>query len=154
MTNPKIPPLEPVSTLIASLESHKAVAAIGGSGLLASLGLVDTVRDWDVTSDAPTSVVVEALKAEGLTARFETDRGGIYATRERLVVEAGGHGIDLLLGFAARTADGVVRFPTRVVGRWLGLPIADPVVWRDAYRAIGREERAILLDVWLARGSD
>lgn len=36
--------------------------ALGGSGLLLSLGLVDRVGDWDLTTDAPLERVEAALQ--------------------------------------------------------------------------------------------
>ncbi|WP_256369283.1 hypothetical protein [Thermaerobacter sp. FW80] len=33
---------------------------LGGSGLLASLGLIDRVRDWDLVTDAPVERVMAA----------------------------------------------------------------------------------------------
>jgi hypothetical protein len=48
---PRTPPFQVVSQVLAALRRHGAEAAIGGSGLLAALGLVDQVRDWDVTTE-------------------------------------------------------------------------------------------------------
>jgi hypothetical protein len=127
------------------------VTAIGGSGLLASLGLVEEVHDWDLTTDAPTHSVVEALRSAGWPFRNATVRDGVYATRDRFAVEGADHEVDVLVGFAAYDGDQVVHLPTRVTGHWNDLPMADPVVWARAYRLIGRTDRAALLDEWLRR---
>ena len=46
------PPLRPLLVLVERLERAGIVVALGGSGLLATLGLTDAVRDWDLTTDA------------------------------------------------------------------------------------------------------
>ncbi|SDS78723.1 hypothetical protein [Microlunatus soli] len=146
----QMPPLDDVRAVIEALEANGAVAAVGGSGLLAAIGVVDTIRDWDVTTEAADKVVVDALSSVGLPYRDAAMRDGVYATRQRFLVDAGDHEIDVLVDFSAHSPDGVVHFPTRVTRRWHGLPIADPEVWADAYRRMGRRERAELLDRWLA----
>jgi hypothetical protein len=49
---PALPPLEPLRAVLARLEAAGVPHALGGSGLLAALGLVERVNDWDVTCDA------------------------------------------------------------------------------------------------------
>lgn len=145
---PKLPPIAPMLAVLEALAAEGAVAAVGGSGLLAALALEDEVHDWDVTTEAPVEAVRKALLAIGLAFRADTDREGRYATRERFVVEEGP--VDVLVGFAIRTEDGVQELPTRVTGTWRGLPLADPAVWALAYRLLGRTEKADLLDAWLS----
>jgi len=57
----RTPALSVVAAVVDALQARGAVAAVGGSGLLAALGLVDSVRDWDVTTDAETQTVEAAL---------------------------------------------------------------------------------------------
>lgn len=146
---PVVPPDAAVRRVLSALGARGIEAAIGGSGLLAALGLVDRVNDWDVTTDAPAEIVRAALDDTGLVYRAATVRDGTYATRERFVVATDDHEIDVIVGFAAIVDGRVVAFPTRVTGEWRGLPLADPAVWADAYRHIGRSERADLLRRWL-----
>ena len=61
-----VPSSAGVTAVVEALQGRAAVAAVGGSGLLAALGLVERVRDWDVTTDAPTRTVEEALRSTGL----------------------------------------------------------------------------------------
>lgn len=145
------PPTAAVSSVLAALAARGVEAAIGGSGLLAALGLVDRVRDWDVTTDAPAEVVRAALDDTGLPYRSAAVRDGVYATRERYVVTAADHEVDVIVGFAVHdpAAASVAPLPTKVTGQWRGLPLADPAVWALAYRLIGRSDRAALLDRWL-----
>lgn len=141
-----LPPLGTVRAVIAALEDAKIVAAVGGSGLLAAYGLVDRVRDWDVTSDGDPEAVQNALTRAGVSFIRDTSSDDGFATKAWIHVNGGDHEVDLLLGFAIRTDGEVVHLPTRVSRQWLGLPIADPVVWARAYRLLGRPDRASLLD--------
>ena len=143
------PPTRTVGRIVAELQSLRLPVAVGGSALLASLGLVTHVRDWDVTSEGEPAEVTSALDRLGLAWSASPAPERPFATRARFVVDADDHEIDVLVGFAAWDRDEVVPLPVHVTGTWLGLPIADPEVWARAYRLIGRAERAELLDAWL-----
>jgi hypothetical protein len=145
----RIPPLTVVTAVIAALQGYGAVAAVGGSGLLAALGLVTQVRDWDVTTDAPTETVEVALNSTGLTYTRSVAGDGQHATRARFAVVAEDHEVDVLVGFAIREGTHVVPLPTRITCSWRGLPMADPTVWLTAYRLLGRHDRADCLKAWL-----
>ncbi len=87
--------------VVSALQSEGAVAAVGGSGLLAALGLVDSVRDWDVTTDAATQTV-EAALAGVAGAVFSAAPAGEageagYATRARFIVHSEDHDVDVLV---------------------------------------------------------
>jgi len=142
------PPLSAVVAVLDALQARGAVAAVGGSGLLAALGLIGRVRDWDVTTDATTQAVQAALSATGLPVVVASAGQGGYATRARFAVRGVGHDVDVLVGFALRDHGHVVALPTRVTRIWRGLPIADPEVWLQAYRLLGRQDRAALLQRW------
>lgn len=126
------------------------MAALGGSGLLAALGLTGHVRDWDVTTDAGPHAVQDALAAAGIPCTPQPSGDGPYATRAKLRVDGGDNDIDLIVGFAIRTQGGIHHLPVRVTGHWRGLPLADPAVWAHAYHLIGRGEPAAAPDTWLA----
>lgn len=146
------PPLAAAGAVVDALQAQGAVAAVGGSGLLAALALIDRVRDWDITTDAPTPAVQAALSATGLPVVATAARDGRYATRARFVVRGAGHDIDVLVGFALRDQGQVVPLPTRITRIWHGLPIADPQVWLQAYRLLGRQDRVDLLQRWYRAG--
>jgi len=139
------PPVGTALRIVAALQERGLPVAVGGSALLASLGLVDRVRDWDITCEGDADEVAAALGALGLAWSAPASAGRPFATRARFVVDAGDHELDVLVGFAAWDGDTLVPFPVRRTGEWLGLPIADPQVWAQAYRLIGRPERAALL---------
>jgi hypothetical protein len=146
----EMPGTEVVRGVLGALGDAGIVAAVGGSGLLAALGLADRVRDWDLTTDADLGAVEAALTAAEIPYSPQQAHEGTWATRARLHVDGGDHDIDILIGFAIRAGETVHVLPTRVTGNWLGLPLADPVVWAQAYRLIERHNRAATLDAWLA----
>lgn len=137
------PPLGGVHRLVAVLQIASWRPAIGGSALLVALGLSDRARDWDVTVDAPADAVVGMLDRAGIAYRDVTRTDGIYASDRCLTLDGP---INLLVNFALRGPDGVERLPTRVTGCWSGLPLADPEVWARAYRLLGRDDKAELLE--------
>lgn len=148
-----LPPLGVVTRVVAALHARSLTPAIGGSGLLVALGLAEVANDWDVTVDAPQAAVAEALHAAGIAYRDGTGEGGVYATERRWVINGGDHEVDLLLGFALRGPAGVEQLPTRVSGRWRGLPIGDPAVWARAYLLLERPAKAEVLYSWLRSNS-
>ena len=150
MTSVATPPLGPVRAIIRALNRRDVHAVVGGSALLASLGLADEVRDWDVLTDATVDVVTAALDDAGVSFVDATTSDQTYASRCRLLVDAGNHSVDVIVGFALRTRDGaVIDLPASPGGRWRGLPMADPAVWELAYGLLGRQDRADLLTRWL-----
>ena len=142
--------MDVLRAVLAALDEVGVVAALGGSGLLAALGLVDRVRDWDVTTDADPDVVRSALDAHRLAHQAEPAGDGVFATTAHLRVDGGDHDIDLIVGFAVRVGDAVITLPTRVTSHWDGIPLGDPRIWAAAYRHISRHDRADVLDEWLA----
>ncbi len=143
-----IPGLAVVRRVVTSLEERGLDAAIGGSGLLAALGLTDVVRDWDVTTDGPASTVEAALGSAGFPYRECPAGEGDFASAARYVVDGGSHEVDVIVGFALRLDGRTVELPTRVSAMWCGLPLADPVIWEQAYRLLGDGRKADLLSRW------
>jgi hypothetical protein len=134
------PPTDTAVRIVAALRERGLPVAVGGSALLASLGLVDRVRDWDITCEGEPAVVTAALDRLGLAWTAPTSAGRPFARR----ASSSTPGITRSTCSWASppgTATGSSPFP----GEWRGLPIADPQVWAQAYRLIGRPERAALL---------
>ena len=144
------PPLEPVRSIVAALEQSGMPVALGGSAVLAWLGLTDRVRDWDVTVEGDPVEVARVLGRGGLEVDDRTSRDLPFASRARLTVDAEDHEIDVIVGFALRRGNEVVRVPVRVAGHWKGLPVAEPADWRLAYQLMGRFDRADALGAFLA----
>lgn len=146
----RLPDVSRARHVFAVLGEQGIVAALGGSGLLAALGLVSVVSDWDITTDAALPIVEHALESAGIVYQTkEVDSGSPYRSTALLVIDSGE--IDLIVEFAIRHEDEVVRLPTAITGHWLGIPVGDPRVWAQAYHLLGRSERADLLENWLMR---
>lgn len=147
----EIPDSTVVRQILDGLESHGLVGAVGGSGLLAALGLSQVVHDWDVTTDGAPSTVEIALIEAGHPYRSGSPGVGNFATTALYVVDALTHEVDVIVGFAVRSDGRRIELPTRVTGSWQGLPLADPSVWEQAYRMMGQTPKADLLASWLER---
>jgi hypothetical protein len=146
-----IPPLQTLIKLLQICDAGGVVAAVGGSALLGSLGLVDIVHDWDVTTDAATALVRAALDELALPVHDRTIHSPPYRSRRLLTVDSADHSIDVIVGFALLDGGGrVIELPTRVCGHWRGLPMGDPIVWQRAYTLLGRLDRAELLRTSIA----
>src|SRR5262245_2371184 len=70
------PPVGPLLDAVRRLEGAGLVVALGGSGLLAALGLESEARDWDLTTDAMPDDV--AARFAGITIE-RVGPGGIHA---------------------------------------------------------------------------
>jgi hypothetical protein len=129
------------------LHEHGITFALGGSGLLASLGLVDVVRDWDFTTDSPWEVVKPAM--EGLQYIL-IPPNRIFATEYLCQITLDGAVIEVMGRFAIHKASGekhAVR--TLINHNWNGVPVGCPQEWARAYELIGRPEKARLLRDYL-----
>ncbi len=146
-----IPDLTVVREILSCFDDHGIVGAIGGSGLLAALGLTQVVRDWDITTDGTPSSVERALVEVGYPYRCAPVGAGTFASAALYIVDAETHEVDVIVGFAVRIEGRRIELPTRVTGTWRALPLADPGVWEQAYRAIGETAKADLLRSWRHR---
>jgi hypothetical protein len=155
----RTPPVEGLRRITARLDAAGIAWAVGASGLLAALGLVDEVNDWDVQVEAdPESV--RALYPD-LPHVFH-GHGGCHADWKLAFAE---QHTELIPRFAFFVPGGVVRVRLMVSGTWRGLPIASPEGWACAYALMGeldepglrarRARRSELLFAHLAReGAD
>ena len=143
------PPLEALLVLVARLEAAGIGCALGGSGLLAALGLTGTAHDWDLTVDAS----LEQLVTLAGGWPFETaGSSGVHADA-KLVFPT--HSIEVIARFAFHGPRGVIRIPTVVTGRWRGVPLGSPEAWLAAYHLLERPaKRDLLLGHLRERGHD
>lgn len=144
-----MPPLDSILILQKALDGQGIDNVVGGSGLLASLELVAEVHDWDLVVDAQPAVVEQLLDELELPHRRKP-RSGIFHTDAAIEVDAGDHSIDVLVGFALDSTEGVIRIPARAGDRWRGLRMARAEDWVQAYRLLGREAQTRLLADHLA----
>lgn len=121
--------------------------ALGGSGLLYSLGLGQTVRDWDLMTEAPKEAVIAAL-AE-LPIEEITSGDYPYASRYKLLIHQEAIQVELFGSFAMHTEAGLCQLPTIVGASWHGVQVSSPEVWYVAYALMQRTEKAELLLAYL-----
>jgi hypothetical protein len=147
------PPFALLGSAIERLERAGIPVALGGSGLLAALGLANRVGDWDLTTDRPAEEVTAALSGEAsLLPGTLSGHDALHADHKLAFAEGV---LEIILGFAFFTPAGVVRIPTRVHERRDGLPLASPEGWAVAYHLLGREEKSRALFQYLeSRGAE
>ena len=130
------PPIDPLREIVECLAANGIECALGGSGLLAALGLESRVGDWDLTTDAPLEAVRTALECFGPS---HVGPNGIHADNKLVLA---GHETECIVRFSLRSGTGAVRIPTVVTGQWLGVPVGSPEAWMAAYALMGRREKA------------
>ena len=156
MSEIETPPIEPLLARLEGLSRAGLPHALGASGLLAALGLVDRVNDWDVTVSADVETLAAACGGLAFTRHGNS---GCHADH-KLTFDA--ERIELIANFAFFVPDGIVRIPTIVTRQWRGVPVGSPAAWAVAYALMGeledsprRRERAELLFGWMERaGAD
>jgi len=147
------PPFALLRSAIGGLERAGITVTLGGSGLLAALGLADRVRDWDLTTDAPAEAVTAALSGDPSMLPGTLSGNDALHADHKLAFADGA--LEVILGFAFFTPAGVVRIPARVSERRDGLPLASPEGWAVAYHLLGRGEKSRTLFQYLeSRGAE
>lgn len=141
------PDLSPALVVASALAKGQIPFALGGSGLLYSLGLVEQVRDWDFTTDAPLPDVAQALRDLQWHPSVHGDPP--FASAYRLSVVTAGPPVDLMGRFAIETDAGICQIPTVPAFAWNGLPMGSPEVWAVAYRLMRRHQKADLLSAYV-----
>src|SRR5262249_25473555 len=113
-----LPPVDPLRRITSRLDAAGIEWGVGASGLLAALGLVDQVNDWDVQVEADP----EAVRAifEDVPHSFH-GHGGCHADWKLAFDEAR---TEVIPRFAFFVPAGVVRVRLHVSRHWRGLPIA------------------------------
>jgi hypothetical protein len=135
--------------VVRRLEEGAMVVALGGSGLLGALGLGIEARDWDLTTDSAIDEV------EARLVGFEVERFGPSGLHADHKLRVAGGAIEIICGFAIHAGQGIVRIPTAVHARALGVPLGSPEAWAVAYALLGRKEKSERLMKWLAaHGAD
>jgi len=134
----ELPPIEPLRRITDRLDAAGIEWGVGASGLLASLGLVDRVNDWDVQVEAEPDVV-RALFSE-LSYEFH-GHGGCHADWKLAFADAR---TEVIPRFAFFAPAGIVHIRLSVSRHWRGLPIASPEGWACAYWLMGEFDEPAL----------
>ncbi|WP_226003149.1 hypothetical protein [Paenibacillus sp. BJ-4] len=117
--------------------------ALGGSGLLYSLGLTTSVSDWDVMTEATKDSVMNALQNYEVEETISGDYP--YGTEYKLLVHNKNPKVEIIGRLAIHTNKGLCRMPSISVSEWNGIQVASPEVWYVAYALMNRKEKADLL---------
>jgi hypothetical protein len=144
-------PLEAALEAVA-LRLHEAGVPflLGGSALLDALGLEVEVRDVDLMLRPEDRARFEAACAPWLVA-VTTEPGPVLTSAWKATLDVDGVEVEGLGGLGVR---GAAAAPFRGAGaRRYGaadVPLCDPGVWVDLYRAY-KPDKAALLETWLRR---
>jgi hypothetical protein len=149
------PPIESLQRVFSRLTRAGVPCALGASGLLASLGLVEHVGDWDITADGDVSAIA------GLFADLPHELAGNSGIHADHKVMLPGESAEVIVNFAFAVEGPVIRIPTLVRGTWNGVKMASPECWATAYWLMGeyegaprRRERAEMLFDYLEGRAD
>lgn len=125
--------------------------ALGGSGLLHALGLVEQVNDWDLLVECSKEKLLKVIQRYSWQEQSSGD--GLFASEYRIQVVP--ISIDFIGYFALRSSKGIVRLPLEkeeAEGKrngnrhtWHGISLSAPEIWYVAYKMMGREPKAELL---------
>lgn len=131
-------------TLVTSqLESSNIKYALGGSGMLLSLGLSDTINDWDIMTDAPKEQILKAL--QHFTIKETTGAEYPFGTEYKLAIHENDPQVEILGKFAIYNDQQLCKIPTIPATIWQGVQISAPEVWYVTYALMERTAKADLL---------
>jgi len=133
-----LPPMEPLRRLTARLDAAAMPWAVGASALLASLGLVDEVNDWDVQLETSPDELRAVFAGEDFTFH---GHGGCHADWKLAFAAAR---TELIAQFAFFVPGGIVKIPLHMSGSWNGLPMAGIEAWACAYSLMGELDEPVL----------
>lgn len=120
--------------------AHGISYALGGSGLLLSLNLLEEVNDWDVTTDCPLEQLVRSLQP--LRVELKTSGDYPFASDYRVQVITYGKPVEIIGGFKLHAENGIVKLPTVPAQKWNGIHLGSPEVWAAAYALMKRPAKA------------
>jgi hypothetical protein len=123
------------------LEANEIIYALGGSGLLYSLGLIEAVNDWDITVECSRNELVQILN------EFEwmEQNSGDYPFASKYRIQVPQFKIDFIGFFSLHSNSGIINLPVKQSTRWNGIKMGSPEVWYAAYKLMNRENKASLL---------
>lgn len=131
--------------VITQLQRQKINYALGGSGMLLSLGLTESVNDWDIMTDAPKAQLLNALY--GLKIEETTGPEHPFGTEYKLVVyeHEQDRQVDILGNLAIFSDNHLCKMPTIPTTSWHGVQVSAPEIWYVAYALMNRTSKAELL---------
>jgi hypothetical protein len=127
--------------IVKLLEANQITYALGGSGLLYYLKLIDSVNDWDITVECSKDTLTEVIK------RYDwvEQRSGDYPFASQFRLSVDSPRIDFIGHFALYSESELIPLPVSTLGEWDGIKLSSLEVWYAAYYLMGRKERANLI---------
>jgi hypothetical protein len=132
---------EQLAALRVLLAALDVPVLLGGSGLLAALGLDVTVRDVDLVARAGDRAAFEALP---WWRRTTTEPTELLRSPWKAELDVDGVPVETIGGLAWVAGGRVVEMPFRAEGAWRGVPLAPAAHWLLLYEAY-KPERAVQL---------
>lgn len=136
--------------IISKLESDNIAYALGGSGLLFFLGLIDSVNDWDITVDCKKDTLIHAISGYD----WIDQRTGDYPFASQFRLSIHTHKIDFIGGFACYSNDTIIKLPVSYFLEIQGIKLSNPEIWYVAYDLMGRKEKSNLIMKYLTTNKD
>lgn len=148
-----MPDIENLIGITEKLEQSGISYSLGGSGLLLSLGLTDSVHDWDIMTEAPKDRFMAALQNYEVADITSGDYP--FGSEYKLLFHKENPQVEAIGGFSIYSDNGLCRMPSIPVCRWNGIQVGSPEVWYVAYALMHRKEKAdSLLSFLKEKGAD
>ncbi|MEK4436140.1 MULTISPECIES: hypothetical protein [Paenibacillus] len=127
--------------LIKRLEENNIPYALGGSGLLHYLGLIDFVNDWDIVVECPKHLLFSIINEYDFTEQESGDYP--FASQYRISIES--LKIDFIGYFALYSDDTIINLPVHSMGKWDIINVSSPELWYVAYYLMNRKSKANII---------
>ncbi len=145
------PPWRALRALALALDGADIDWRLGGSALLAAMGLTDQVGDLDVTVAAEMLDEVQQACAPWLVGTSIADAPAPWCSDWLVSLRIGDTDVDVIGGLCVRVSTDRVRVPQDLGGHLdvegVSVPLADPAVWWWVYRAYRPAKAARLAEV-------
>ena len=143
------PSLSVLQLVSQRFATHHIEHALGGSGLLYVFGLIENVKDWDITVESPVEDVIRAL---GDLDYEKIPNNEQFKSDYLIKVVHGQTEIDIIGNFRILREDGFLhRVPVKISRKWNDIPVADPYEWMIAYKHMKRDAKALLLENFMKK---
>lgn len=143
------PSLAAILEISERFKAGKINFALGGSGLLYALGLIDEVNDWDLTTNEDFLKVSESLIGLEYT---KVEHSNIFKSDFLLKLTLQNSNIDIIGNFKLALPNGDLhKVSCRISGYWNNIPLADPNEWLNAYQIMGMENKASKLKTYFGQ---
>lgn len=132
--------IEDLLTIVQKLENNGIPYSLGGSGLLYSLGLIDIVNDWDITTSVAKKDLLHAL--DPLNVKESSSGKFPFASEYKLLIRYNTSEMEIIGNFSIYSDNGICRIPSIPTFDWKGVKVGSPEAWYVAYKLMRKTEKA------------